>query len=135
MKLRLSDLVLPISILITPLAAAIITIYGRPTVVLDAFYNRVWQDDARSGLFAALVVSVILVAALAVASIRIRFESLNGQGLLSHNYFFALLFIVGLAVLANYESWGVFGIAKVAMFFWVVFVFMQLLIFFARFTF
>ena len=123
MKLRFADLVLPASILITPIASSIITIYGRPTVVLDAFYNRVWQDDARSGLLAALICTFLLSIVLAVAAIRLRSENVIGSRLISQNYLISLLFAVLISVVANYTSWGIFGVAKVFIFFWVAYTF------------
>jgi len=125
MKTRFADYLLPVAIIITPLAAAIISIYGRPTVVLDAFYNRVWQDDARSGLIAAAISAGILAILLVLSTIRIRFEEIKDNYLLSTNIFLTLLFLVGISVLSNYQAWGVFGIFKLLLFFWISFVFLR----------
>jgi len=118
LKLRYADLILPLAVLISPLAAAIITIVGRPRVVLDSFYNRVWEDNSRVGFLAAIIGTLLLVIVLLISSVRLRFEELRGQNILSSNFFIALLFVVLISVVSNYSSWGLFGMAKVFVFFW-----------------
>ncbi len=119
MKVRFADLILPISIILTPISAAIVTLYGRSTVVLDAFYNRVWQDDTRSGLIAAVLSAGILIALLTISTTRIRHESVEGERFFSQNFLLAIIVVSVVSVLANYSSWGIFGIVKVLIFFWV----------------
>jgi len=122
-RFRFADFVLPTAIISTPIVAAIITIFGRPTVVLDAFYNRVWKDDARSGLVAAVIVAALLVMVLTLSALRNKVEEINiGQSLLSQNYLLVIFFVALISVVSNFTSWGLFGVAKVLLFFWTVFV-------------
>jgi hypothetical protein len=122
LKVRFADLLLPLAILITPISAGIVTLYGRSTVVFDAFYNRVWQDESRSGLLAAVLGAAILIAVLTIASTRIPVEQFVGSRLFSTNFLMALTFVCLLSVAANYSSWGMFGVVKVLIFFWVTIV-------------
>jgi hypothetical protein len=124
-KLRFADLLLPAAVTAAPATSLIISIFGHPTVVLDAFYNRVWQDDTRAGFLAAAITTVILLAVLIVVSLRQRFEIIEGKNLLSQHPLLFLSFSVLISLLSNYQSWGIFGIAKVLIFFWIAIAFFR----------
>ena len=119
MKVRFADLLLPLAILITPISAGIVTLYGRSTVVFDAFYNRVWLDENRSGLLAAILGAAMLVVVLTIASSRFQVEQFVGSRLFSTNFLMALFYVCLISVAANFSSWGLFGVVKVLIFFWI----------------